>query len=103
MVIDPELEAWVWSQDPAVDSVLGWSGRDPTLRHWLQEQGFLAAGLVKPGRPKEAVQEALRLVRKARSSALYQDLAGVVSLEGCVDPAFVKLRLVLERWFGEQG
>jgi hypothetical protein len=29
IVVEPELDVWVWSDSPVVDEVLGWSGRDP--------------------------------------------------------------------------
>jgi hypothetical protein len=35
VVIDPELENWVWAQSSHVDRVLGWAGRVPNLRTWL--------------------------------------------------------------------
>jgi hypothetical protein len=60
VVIEPELEAWVWSESPEVDAALGWEGRSPKLRDWLAQGGFLPAGQVKPLRPKEAMVAALR-------------------------------------------
>ena len=99
IVIDPELEIWVWSPSPAVDSVLGWHGRAPALRTWLQEQEFTKEQGTKPMRPKEAMEEALRIVRKSRSSALYRQVAEQVSLARCHDPAFLKLKTMLQGWF----
>lgn len=100
VVMDPELEAWVWSDSPQVEKALGWAGRAPALRSWLIESGFLAQAADKPSRPKEAVELALRLVRKPRSSAIYREIAESVSLRRCRDPAFAKLRLILQDWFG---
>lgn len=99
VVVDPELEAWVWSDSPKVDEVLGWAGRTPNVRDWLQQQKFAIVDNGKPVRPKEAVEAALRCVRKARSSAIYRDLAAQVSLRRCVDPAFNKLKASLREWF----
>jgi hypothetical protein len=99
IVIDPELEMWVWSDSPHVDSVLGWEGKEPALRNWLQERGYLQEGRIKPGRPKEAMEQALRTVRKPRSSSIYQQLARKVSLERCTDSSFVKLKTILQGWF----
>src|SRR5260221_9592703 len=62
------------------------------LRAWLEESGFLRAGRSKPVKPKEAWKQALRLRKKPRSSALFQDLAGTITLAGCVDSAFGKLK-----------
>ena len=103
VVIDPELEMWVWSDSPQVDAVLGWQGRSPDLRSWLKDQDLLQEGQAKPERPKEAMELALRTVRKPRSSSLYAQLARQVSLERCVDPAFIKLKTTLQTWFPRSG
>jgi len=58
VVLDPELECWVWSDSPHVDAALGWQGRTPALRSWLVENDFLAEGTTKPTRPKEAMEAA---------------------------------------------
>ena len=100
LVIEPELDIWVWSRSPHVESVLGWSGRNPALRDWLVESGFLVDRMAKPSRPKEALEAALRCVKKPRSSSLYQALAERVSLQECVDPSFVRFRSILTKWFG---
>jgi len=99
VVIAPELEMWVWSDSPEVDRALGWMGRSPALRSWLNEKGFLQQSERKPDRPKEAVEAALRFVRKPRSSAIYRELAESVSFRRCIDPAFQTLVTTLQTWF----
>lgn len=99
VVIDPELEVWVWSGSPKVDATLGWSGRRTPLRDELKKRGFLASGKFKPQQPKSAMLWALREARKPRSSSLFKELAGEVSWERCSDPAFLKLKSTLETWF----
>ena len=99
IVIDPELESWVWSDSPEVDSALGWAGHVPALRPWLTKKGLLEQREAKPRRPKEAMEAALRLVRTPRSSAIYGELAERVSLRRCTDPAFQKLVATLQTWF----
>ncbi|MCK6483012.1 MAG: hypothetical protein L6R00_02620 [Phycisphaerae bacterium] len=99
VVIDPELEVWIWVNSSHLDATLGWAGRRPTLREWLAQGGFLAEGAAKPQRPKQAIERALRKVGKTRSSAIYAQLAARVSFARCVDPAFIKLRTTLQRWF----
>lgn len=54
---------------------------------------------IKPVRPKEAMEDALRSVRLPRSSALYRQLAQQVSLSRCTDESFLKLRKILQTWF----
>ena len=99
IALDPELEIWVWSRSREVDRTLGWAGRRPGLRDWLAENGLWPRGEAKPERPKEALQAALREVRKPRSPSLYQQLAQRVSLTKCSDSAFDTLRSVLREWF----
>lgn len=99
VVLDPEIEAWVWSPSESVDEALGWKGRAPALRPWLLREGLLVVGEAKPRDPKRAVERALELVRKPRSSSIYQELARVMPIAGCQDPAFHKLVDVLTRWF----
>lgn len=102
IVIDPELEVWVWSQSPEVDRALGWSLRKPDLRTWLQSRKLLPERRQKPSDPKEALEEALRHVRKPPSAAIFAQLAGQVSTQRCTDGAFVKLRDTLQAWFGAE-
>ncbi|MSR58466.1 MAG: hypothetical protein EXS05_12570 [Planctomycetaceae bacterium] len=99
VVIDPELENWVWSDSPHVDAVCGWSGKSPALRNWLIQRGFLNAGNTKPAPPKQAFREALREVRKQPSASLFTELANRVSLARCSDPAFQKMKSTLQTWF----
>jgi hypothetical protein len=97
IAIAPELEAWVWSDSPHVAKALGWE--DNELRTWLELAGYLQDSQPKPTRPKEAVQAALRHVRRPRSSSIYGQLAASVSVDRCADPSFGKLKAVLTRWF----
>jgi len=99
IVLDPELENWVWADSPEVDAVLGWAGRKPDLRTWLRSNGHLRPNAVKPERPKEAFQAALRVVGQPRSSSLFAQLAGRVGLARCRDRAFLKLKARLREWF----
>jgi hypothetical protein len=98
VVIDPELEIWVWNDSPHVESALGWSG-DLSFKGWLTQKGWLPEGAIKPAHPKTAVEEALRLARRPRSSSMYRELAGKVSTDRCVDAAFLKLKRTLVGWF----
>jgi hypothetical protein len=99
VVLDPELEMWVWSDSPQVDVCMGWESRRPGLREWLRDRGVWPEDSPKPADPKAAVEAALREVRKPRSSAIYQRLAGAVGFERCCDPAFLKFRDDLRSWF----
>lgn len=99
VTIDPEIEAWVWSDSPHVDRILGWEGRNPNLRDWLLSRGFLQNGRLKPDRPKEAMEAALRVTRIPRSSSLYGDIATNVGLNRCTDISFERFKTLLRNWF----
>lgn len=103
VVIKPELENWVWSDSPHVESALGWGPSPSDLRKWLVDCGFLKTGENKPRRPKEAMQSALRSARKGRSSSIFREIAERVSLLHCTDESFLKLRETLREWFGEES
>lgn len=99
LVIDPELEVWVWSDSPRVDEALHWARGRPPLRAWLRSRGYWPMGQAKPTAPKAAVLAALREVGIPPSSSIYLRLATSVSVERCSDPAFGRLRSRLRAWF----
>jgi len=86
-----------------VDRALGWTGKSPSLRAWLVDQNYLARGEIKPARPKEAMEAALRHVRMPRSSSIYGNLAQHVGFGRCTDGAFQKLKETLQAWFPVTG
>ena len=99
IVVDPELEAWVWSRSPHVASAVGWTRQSAPLRDWLVSEGWLRPGETKPERPKEALDAALRRTRLPHSAALFDQLAARVSVEHCHDRSFRDLRAILRKWF----
>lgn len=100
VVIDPELESWVWSRSPHVDRLLGWDGHSPSLREWIQsETDYWHPDRTKPERPKEAMDAVLRRTKKRTSAALFADLASQVSVRNCSDPSFSKFQKALQNWF----
>ena len=103
IVIEPELESWVWSSSPHVEQVLGWEGRQPGLRNWLTERGLWPDGVAKPLDPAASLRQALRKVSLPHSAALFGKLAGTVSLERCEDRSFQRLKTTLRSWFRAEG
>jgi hypothetical protein len=95
IVLEPELEAWVWSSSHHVPKVLGLTPEQ--LQQILQR--FPKTHLGKPQRPKEAMEECLRQAKIPRSSSIYAELAETVGLKNCVEPSFVKFRRTLQKWF----
>lgn len=99
IVLDPELEIWAWSRSAHVAQILCIGTATSDVARWLTEQNYLPPGHVKPPRPKEAMQEALRRARIPRSPRIHAEIAAKVSLSQCIDPSFEKLRSILQRWF----
>lgn len=99
IVLEPELESWVWSNSPNVEKVLGWEEQPSSLRNWLIDKKFLESEQIKPSRPKEALEATLRFVQKPRSSSIYEQLAKSVGFARCQDESFLKLKSVLQSWF----
>ena len=100
IVLDPELESWVWADSPHVASVLGWLNRRTEMRPFLEQEGLWNADSPKPSDPKRAMQAALRVNRLAPTARLFSQLAARVGLTHCEDPAFGKFAAVLRSWFG---
>lgn len=98
VVIDPELEAWVWSPSRRVDEACGWGNHIPSLRDWIEER-FELDEQGKPKRPKEALAASLREVGRVCSSSLFRQMAGQVSWRGCSDRSFLRLLQALKNWF----
>lgn len=103
VVIDPELEAWAWSDSPHVDEVFGWKDRAPGLRSWLQAEGLLQAGQVKPSDPKAAVERAVVIGQKRWTAGTCKTLASMVGLARCQDASFGRFKALLQGWFALGG
>lgn len=99
VVLVPEIEAWIWQENPHVVTALGATDYI-TLRSELQSNGLWSANELKPHRPKEAVEFALKRARIPRSAALYKQVASKVSVKACIDPAFGSLVKCFNEWFG---
>lgn len=106
IVIEPELEAWLWSGSPLVSDELGWGSDYRGLRRHLTSVNLWPEDNPKPPDPKRAAREAMRVARvrrrARRSPAKFRRLASQVDatvLGSCRDPAFGELIETLRRWF----
>lgn len=103
VVIEPELEAWIWGDLKAASKHVGWPGGHTALREWLAAEGHWPRGQDKPCDPKRAMQEAMSrspLQRQPRRSArVFRKIAESARFDGCRDAAFNELRTTLETWF----
>jgi hypothetical protein len=90
IVLDPELEVWVWTHSPCVAQVIGLSESD-LQKIWdaapQTENG-------KPKRPKETLERALLRNRRPASAHIFQQLAEQVPLQ-TGERAFDKLLATL--------
>ncbi len=98
IVIDPEVDIWLWGADSVLRDVLRWPLHG-SVRTWLQAQGFMFDAQGKPEQPKDTIEALVRFCRMPRSSALYEKITARISLRRCGDPAFGRLRAVLQNWF----
>lgn len=102
IVIDPELDVWIWQRSQHVAKALGWLDGPTALYKWLEHEKYICTGDIKPQNPKVALDKALWKSGVPKSSSVFKEVAGAVSLNRCADPAFGKLRAVLQKWFPDQ-
>jgi hypothetical protein len=98
LVFRPEFEIWLWTDSPHVSNALGWDSFS-ALRQWLAQENLWAQDEPKPQRPKEALEQALKHQRIARSSSIYREIAEQVSPRRCQDSLFQKFKAILQNWF----
>ncbi len=117
--IAPELETWIWQNNPNVDAAFGFGG--PNLRIWLRNTADFKGGQViapdplaglnalwpagnpKPPDPKRAVEVTRAFCGSGPPSGVFNEITKRVSLCGCVDGAFLALRTTLQTWFPAGG
>lgn len=99
IVLDPELEVWLWAQSRHVAEALQFEGSPEQLRASLEGAKLWTAGYPKPEAPKRAVEHVLRATRTPRSAAIYTRIAERVSLKSCQDPSFCAFKRILQTWF----
>ncbi|WP_293687782.1 hypothetical protein [Thiolapillus sp.] len=102
IVIEPELENWIWQKSDHVARGLGFENHnelilDPDMADAWPE------GCCKPIAPKEAMEHLLRKKRIPRSSSIYKDIASSVSIRHCEDAAFQMLLETLREWFPREN
>ena len=99
IVIEPELEMWVWSESAHVGKVLGWNEGTGALREWLCEHGLWPENEAKPPDPKLALERAMNEKNCGPTAVTFKELAEKVSLKKCEDAAFQEVRETLQGWF----
>lgn len=99
VVIDPELETWIWNGSNQVPKELGWPGSYQDLKSWLVRKKLWPSDSIKPQDPKKALRAVLRRQKQSVSSTLFGRLARSITIRGCQDPAFNELKEILRTWF----
>ena len=103
IVIDPELEAWVWGDLMQTCGILGWGEDVADLRRHLSSRGLWQRRDRKPPDPKGAMRTAMEYAppghRRRRSARLFHEIAASAAVDHCQDPAFNELRRTLQAWF----
>src|SRR6266436_3081128 len=99
VVIDPELEVWLWQRrNPHIARAFRYNGAI-SLEEFLEAEGFWPSAAVKPPKPKDAAHLLLRRYRAGVPMVVYRLTIEHISVSGCQDPAFSRLVGALRRWF----
>jgi hypothetical protein len=102
IVIDPELENWIWQQNDHVARGLGF-GNSNELMADTDLQAAWPQGQAKPTSPKEILETLLQKRRIPRSSAIYKQITSQVSVRHCQDSAFQLLIESMRTWFPQEN
>ncbi len=102
VVIDPEVENWIWVNSQKMAELVGWKNNE-SLRKHLEENKFWPKGHDKPPKPKEALKFALKRTNIRISPALYQSIASTVPFKSCTSPSFQKFKSTITTWFQPQN
>jgi len=97
IVIDPELENWIWQRNDHVARSLGLD----SVVNFSTAIGaeIWPEGQAKPDHPKETLEAVLRANRIPRSSSIYKNITSKVSVGGCEEQSFQLFRTTLQTWF----
>ena len=99
VVIDPELEVWLWQRgNPHIGMAFRYNS-PISLEEFLATEGLWSSAAVKPTKPKEAASLLLRQYRAGSPMVVYSRIVEHISVRGCQDPAFGHLVSALRRWF----
>jgi len=98
IVIQPELENWLWMDNPHVSQAIGWEKQE-SLYDWARNESYLSGNASKPSRPKETFERALKIAETPKSAAIYKKIAARASYRNCEDEFFKQLILKLQEWF----
>jgi hypothetical protein len=100
IVIDPELENWVWTNSIHTSAAMGWGSDRDGLKSWLIAKDWLGPNDEKPKRPKEAMEASHKFKVKAPiTSDTFATIAAKASFKSCTSPSFLKFKSTITTWF----
>jgi hypothetical protein len=105
IVIQPELEAWLWAPNLNVARAFGHKDFEQ-LRGKLEAERLWDSGKPKPNDLKRARDRAARLGGKKTGGPIFKGVFSEISkraCECCVEPGFMALRATLKTWFPPEG
>jgi hypothetical protein len=105
IVIEPELEAWLWAPNQNVALAFGHDNFDQ-LRGRLERENLWTPGQPKPNDLKRARDRAARLGGKKTGGPIFKGVFSEISNRACnrcVEPGFVAMRTALQGWFPPEG
>lgn len=104
LAVRPEADIWLWSGCRRSAEALGWESWDG-LRARLEQEGFLVPPSLKPGRPKEAAQWAVKNGPHTRpwSAAIFRQVTSCATVDRCEDAALSRMLSALRAWFPAEG
>lgn len=105
VVIEPELEAWLWAPNLNVARAFGHEDFEQ-MRATLEREGLWNPGEAKPHDLKAARDRAARLGGKKLGGPIFKGVFSVISraaFNQCVEPGFITLRTALQTWFPADG
>lgn len=102
IVIDPELENWIWQKNQHVAKELGFDNINELMND-IDLQKAWPQGQAKPTSPKEILETLLQKKGIPRSSAIYKMITSKVSVRHCQDLAFKQLIDSLKTWFPQDN
>ncbi len=100
LVVRPEADIWLWTDTDHTAQALGWPGWSE-LSQALRAENWLEEESIKPERPKEAAEWALKNGGEniKRSSALYRRVTSKVAVSRCTDDSVEALIATLQACF----
>lgn len=100
IVLQPELESWIWQDCPEVESAFNYrQTQGTTLRAKLAKESLWDPETPKPADPKACAEWTRKTCRAKNLSYVYNTVARTVPIPPSPDPQFVKLRSTLSGWF----